>query len=50
MEGDAYFGVLIVAGVLKSNGETQKPCGMEKLPENFSVQQCLWKNSRSFLG
>jgi hypothetical protein len=31
-------------------GNLQNPCGLQKLAENFSVQQCLCKTSISFPG
>ena len=31
-------------------GNPQNPCGMQKLTDNFSVHQCLWKTSTLFPG
>ena len=31
-------------------GNLQNPCGMQKLADNFSMLQCLWKTSTLFSG
>lgn len=46
----AYFGVLILAGVFRSKGESTESLWDAETGKNLSVHQCLWKTSTKFPG